>query len=131
MTATRTLNRTPHSYKENFTRTPKGEVALRTIMETVQRTLPVGYFPFTTSNVPGRGDALILGTIIVQVDGPHHTKQSTRDHDAYMESQVREQGFNVLRFSEDEILYCEPEVRQILTELAVMKRVILERNRKR
>ena len=81
-------------------KTPKGEVALREIMESVQRTLPAGYFTFTTSNVPGRGDALVLGEEIVQCDGKPHEKQSVRDHDAYMESQVREQGFRVWRFTE-------------------------------
>jgi len=99
-------------------------------METIQRTLPAGYFPFTTSNVPGRGDALVLGEEIVQCDGKPHEKQSVRDHDAYMEAQVRKEGFRVWRFSEEEILYCPAQVHLILSSLAVMKRVLLERNRK-
>ena len=112
-------------------KTPKGEWNLRTILESVQRTLPTGYFPFTTSNVPGRGDALVLGEEIIQEDGRKvHGKQSTKNHDAYMMKKAWEEGFRTWRFWDDEILYCTSQVQQILISIAMMKRILLERKPK-
>ncbi len=124
-----TLNRTPESYKINFQKTPKGEVALRQIVEEIQHTQPFGSVSFTTSDVPCRADMFYIDDLI-QVDGPHHKKQSSMNHDGFMMQKAAEEGYRVWRFTEEEVLFCRVDVKEILTRIAVMKRVLLEKNRK-
>ena len=124
-------NRIGETYKRNFTHTSRGEWRLRQLLEEVQRSLPDGYFTFRTSDVPGRGDALILGEEVVQVDGPPHEKQTQRAHDSFMMGKVWEEGFRPWRFKQEEVLYCGTYVKSILANIAAMKRVLLERERRK
>lgn len=128
MRATSTLNRTLQSYKQNFMKTPKGEVALRGIVEEIQRILPKNYVTFSTSDVPCRADMFYIDDLI-QIDGPHHKKQSSMNHDGFMMEKAGELGYRVWRFDEEEVLFCREEVKEILTRIAVMKRLLMERNK--
>jgi hypothetical protein len=118
--ARRTLNHSPESYKQNFLKTPKGEKALRPILEDFNRT----GVPIKTSDVPGRGDALFFNEEILQIDGiRHYVNQKTIDHDAYMEQQtwLRQQRYRIWRFWEPEILLEPVGVGQMLAGLVRIK----------
>jgi len=94
----------------------RGERRLRRILESL-------FVPFHSQD---EGD-FTVGSIVYEVDGPHHEKQTQLEHDAWKEQQLRSRGFRVWRWREDEVLGYADMVAMVIQSMWTMEKELTKR----
>jgi len=111
------ITRHPPTWKEKI---PKEDSRLERVMRRILEELSREFDAVSFKSQDGRYDFWLNG-VPIDVQGPHHLRQTQRDHDAFKASETIKEGLPPpLHFTEEQLLKNRELVKAFLHALAVL-----------